>query len=69
MRQIDCATLQPLGSSHPARMGGLFYDAHYDRYLDSLTTDYSLAGTCQQVTFSFIDGTSYSANFKFKPSI
>lgn len=71
VRQIACDSGEPVSevSDHEASaagQSGYQYDRVTGEYQYNWKTDRSYAGSCRQLTFHLIDGTSYSANFQFR---
>jgi extracellular elastinolytic metalloproteinase len=65
--QVDCATLEPAGSSEPTlSSSGLSYDAAADRYKYEWTTQGDWAGSCRQLVLGLDDGTTHTAYFRFR---
>lgn len=51
---------------HMAGRNGLFYLKYADKYVYLWKTNKSWAGTCRQFVLTLNDGTSHTANFKFR---
>ncbi len=65
--QIDCGTLEPLGSAMPTvNPGGNGLSFGRNQYNYVWKTDKAWGGTCRQLTIKLFDGTVQVANFKFK---
>ncbi len=62
---ISCADGTPTGAA-VAAMGSLRYDRVADQYVYTWRTDRSWAGTCEQLSFTLVDGTSHEAWFDFR---
>ncbi len=62
---ISCADGTPTGPG-VAATGSLRYDPVADQYVYTWRTDRSWAGTCQQLSFTLVDGTSHEALFDFR---
>lgn len=65
----SCATGEPTSPADevPAHsQRGLTYDAGTDTYTFTWKTLKSWAGTCRRLVVEFVDGTAYSANFRFR---
>ena len=66
----DCVTHDPTGPFQPTSAKakpGLSYDAALDIYTYVWKTNKAWANTCRQLVVTLADGTSYSADFGFKP--
>jgi hypothetical protein len=57
----------PAGSAAAATPNtfSLKYDPTTDQYIETWKTDKAWSGTCQQVSFTLVDGTSHEALFQF----
>jgi hypothetical protein len=67
-RQIDCATLEPIGPYQPAATPNwdtFGYQAHTNRYYFPWRTTKALAGQCRELSLTFTDGTTRSAYLHF----
>ncbi|HEX6711326.1 MAG TPA: PxKF domain-containing protein, partial [Rubrobacter sp.] len=68
-RQIDCdstASVDTIEQTVIARESALSYDATADQYTYVWKTQKAWAGTCRQFTMKLDDGTTHSADFKFR---
>ncbi|MET0626560.1 MAG: PxKF domain-containing protein [Pyrinomonadaceae bacterium] len=68
-QQVNCATNVPVNVLEETETPGgstLTYDAGSGRYQYNWKTEKSWAGTCRVLVVTFIDGSTYTANFKFK---
>ncbi len=66
---INCGTAgTPVDLTDTVTAGGssLSYDASTDQYIYVWKTESSWAGTCRQLVVTLNDGTTHTANFKFK---
>jgi len=67
-RRIQCDTLSPVDSVEETLTAGsssLTYNPTTGIYTYVWKTEKSWAGTCRQMTMQFIDGQTYTLNFKF----
>ncbi|HXV33597.1 MAG TPA: PxKF domain-containing protein, partial [Gaiellaceae bacterium] len=67
-RQVDCATLAPIGPFQPAatpHWDAFGYQAYTDRYHYPWKTTRAYADTCREFSISFTDGTTRSAYLQF----
>lgn len=67
--QIGCASGVPVSDVEETLTAGsssLAYDASSDRYHYVWKTQSAWAGTCRQLIITLTDGTTHTANFKFK---
>ncbi len=62
---ISCTDGTPTGPA-VAATGSLRYDPIADQYVYTWKTDKALAGTCQQLSFTLVDGTSHEVLFDFQ---
>jgi probable HAF family extracellular repeat protein len=68
-RQIDCdstASVDLIEQTVAARESALSYDPATDQYIYVWKTQKAWAGTCRQFIMKLDDGTTHSANFKFR---
>ncbi|HEX8148849.1 MAG TPA: PxKF domain-containing protein [Pyrinomonadaceae bacterium] len=68
-QQISCSTNAPVADVEGTGTAGsssLAYDASSDQYHYVWKTESSWAGTCRVLTVKLNDGSSHTANFKFK---
>jgi uncharacterized repeat protein (TIGR01451 family) len=68
-QQINCATNVPINDLDETDTPGsstLTYDAGSDKYQYNWKTEKSWVGQCRQLVVTLNDGTSHTANFKFK---
>jgi len=66
----DCVTHDPTGPLQPTSAkakAALSYDAALDTYTYVWKTNKAWTSTCRQLVVTLADGTSYSADFGFKP--
>ena len=68
-QQVNCADNVPVNVLEETDTPGnstLTYDAASDRYQYNWKTEKSWAGTCRVLVVKLVDGTTHTANFKFK---
>ncbi|HEY0172908.1 MAG TPA: PxKF domain-containing protein [Pyrinomonadaceae bacterium] len=68
-QQVNCATNVPINVLEETDTPGnstLTYDASSDRYQYNWKTEKSWAGTCRVLVVTLSDGSTHTANFKFK---
>ena len=68
-QQVSCSTSAPVDDVEETGTAGSSsrsYDASSDRYHYVWKTESSWAGTCRMLIVELIDGTTHTANFKFK---
>lgn len=68
-RRVSCSEGLPIDEIEQTMTAGnssLSYDHTSQRYQYVWKTEKAWAGTCRQLVVLFLDGTQYSANFKFK---
>jgi hypothetical protein len=67
-QQVTCGSTTPtdLQETGTAGSSSLTYDASSNQYVYVWKTESSWAGTCRVLTVALIDGTTHTANFKFK---
>jgi hypothetical protein len=68
-QQVSCNAGAPqdaIENTVNAKTSSLSYEAKAQAYLYAWKTDKSWSGTCRTLTFTFIDGTTHQAEFKFK---
>jgi hypothetical protein len=68
-QQVNCATNVPINVLEETDTPGnstLTYDAGSGRYQYNWKTEKSWAGTCRVLVVTLIDGSTHTANFKFK---
>jgi uncharacterized repeat protein (TIGR01451 family) len=68
-QQVNCATNAPINDLAETDTPGsstLTYDASSDRYQYNWKTEKAWVGTCRLLVVKLSDGTSHTANFKFK---
>ena len=67
-RQVDCATLAPIGPYQAATTPNwdtFGYQAYTNRYYYPWKTTRAYANTCREFSISFTDGTTRSAFLQF----
>jgi len=65
-RRATQQTVDPVEETVAISNNGLKYDAVSGQYVYGWKTEKSWIGTCRQLVLKFADGTTQTANFKFK---